>query len=169
MQVIKRNRNTVRKKYTVGSKQFKRTHKQTNIFSLMKAALLKRRSFICNYQRLTYHLPTFSTHKPDTGTPFICFKTVQVTFYVAWSGFNWRRINKTVLDWIKPTGGKFLLKFGALQEIQVLRGGANYRNRKWEAKVFEKVYDVMWKPIIFLLNSGVLTIWQKISEIPDGR
>ena len=30
-------------------------------FSLMKTALPKRRSFICNYQRLTYHLPTFNT------------------------------------------------------------------------------------------------------------
>ena len=31
-------------------------------------------------------------------------------------------------------------KFGALQGMKVLRGGANYRNRKWEAKDFEKVY-----------------------------
>ena len=38
----------------------------------MKAALPKRRSFICNYERLTYHLPTFSTHKRYVGTPFIC-------------------------------------------------------------------------------------------------
>ena len=36
------------------------------------AALPKRRSFICNYQRLTYHLPTFSPHKRYAGTPFIC-------------------------------------------------------------------------------------------------
>ena len=40
----------------------------------MKAALPKRRSFICNYQRLTYHLPTFSTHKRYVGNPFICTK-----------------------------------------------------------------------------------------------
>ena len=32
---------------------------RTHILSLMKAALSKHRSFICNYQRLTYHLPTF--------------------------------------------------------------------------------------------------------------
>ena len=31
---------------------------RTHIFSLMKAALPKCRSFICNYQRITYHLPT---------------------------------------------------------------------------------------------------------------
>ena len=40
----------------------------------MKAALPKRRSFICNYQRLTYHLPTFSTHKRYVGNPFVCTK-----------------------------------------------------------------------------------------------
>ena len=40
----------------------------------MKAALPKRRSFICNYQRLTYHLPTFSTHKRYAGNPLICTK-----------------------------------------------------------------------------------------------
>ena len=40
----------------------------------MRAAFPKRRSFICNYQRLTYHLPTFSTHKRYSGNPFICTK-----------------------------------------------------------------------------------------------
>ena len=42
------------------------------IFSLMKAASPKRGSFACNYQRLTYHLPTYNTHKRYAGTPFIC-------------------------------------------------------------------------------------------------
>ena len=41
------------------------------IFSLMKAALPKRRSFICNYQRLTYHPPPFNTPKRYTETHFI--------------------------------------------------------------------------------------------------
>ena len=41
-------------------------------FSLMKAASPKRGRFICNYQRLTYHLPTYNTHKRYAGTPFIC-------------------------------------------------------------------------------------------------
>ena len=45
-----------------------------HIFFLMKAALPKRRRFICNYQRLTYHLPTFNTHKRYAGTPFICIQ-----------------------------------------------------------------------------------------------
>ena len=38
----------------------------------MKAALPKRRSLIYFYQRLTYLLPTFNTHKRYAGTPFIC-------------------------------------------------------------------------------------------------
>ena len=42
---------------------------RTHIFSLIKAALPKRRGFIWNYQRLTYHLPTFNTHKRYAGTP----------------------------------------------------------------------------------------------------
>ena len=42
---------------------------RTHIFSLMKAALPKLWTFIRNYQRLTYHLPTFNTHKRYAGTP----------------------------------------------------------------------------------------------------
>ena len=40
----------------------------------MKATLPKRRRFNCNYQRLTYHLPTFSTHKYYSENPIICTK-----------------------------------------------------------------------------------------------
>ena len=46
----------------------------SHIFFLMKAALPKRRRFICNYQRLTYHLPTFNTHKRYARIPFICIQ-----------------------------------------------------------------------------------------------
>ena len=42
---------------------------RTHIFSLMKAALPKLWTFIRNYQRLTYHLPTFNTHQRYAGTP----------------------------------------------------------------------------------------------------
>ena len=55
------------------------------IFSLMKAALPKRRSFICNYRRLAYHLPTFNTHKRYVGTAFIIrFFCV----FVGWENFR---------------------------------------------------------------------------------
>ena len=51
----------------------------------MKAALPKRRSFMCNYQRLSYHLPTFNTHKRYAGTPFICGN---VTVKKYWTDVN---------------------------------------------------------------------------------
>ena len=42
--------------------------------TLMKAALPKRRSFFFpDYQRLTYHLPTFNTHKRYAGTPLYLY------------------------------------------------------------------------------------------------
>ena len=54
-------------------------------------------------------------------------------------GFDWRRISKTVRDWINPQEENFFCKFGTLQGVKVFRAGANYRNRKWEGKVSEKV------------------------------
>ena len=55
----------------------------TRIFSLMKAALPERRSFICNYQRLTYHLSTFNTHKRYAETPLLF---VPFFLYLRWNG-----------------------------------------------------------------------------------
>ena len=61
--------------------------------------------------------------------------------HVSWGviGFDWRRISKTVRDWINQQEENFSRKFGALQGIKVLRVGANYRNWEWEAKDWEKV------------------------------
>ena len=62
---------------------------RTDIFSLMKAALPKRRSFICNYRRLTYHLPTFNTHKRYVRTAFIIrFFCVFVGWENFWGGWG---------------------------------------------------------------------------------
>ena len=47
----------------------------------MKVALPIRRSLICNYQRLTYPLPTFNTHKRYAGTPlFVCNSCTVICF-----------------------------------------------------------------------------------------
>ena len=80
--------------------------------------------------------------QPAKNTQFnsIWIKTVQVTFHAAWSGLiNCASVKPFVIGWNLQEENSSC-KFGALQGIKVLRGGANYRNRKWEAKDFEKVY-----------------------------
>ena len=48
----------------------------------MKVALPKRRSFICDYQRLTYPLLTFNTHKRYAGTPLFVSNSCTVICFV---------------------------------------------------------------------------------------
>ena len=54
----------------------------------MKAALPKRRSFICDYLRLAYHLPTFNTHKRYAGTLLFVSNSCTVICFVRCSTRN---------------------------------------------------------------------------------
>ena len=69
---------------------------------------------------------------------------------MAWSGFiDGASVKPFVIEeWLNKTYRRKIppVKFGALQGIKVLRAGANYRNRKCEAKDFKKVW---WSSIFF--------------------
>ena len=113
----------------------KKSHQVTSFCRELFASLSRVFSRVCvvaSCQSMSKQVRTMNRNLDQNISSHVTYGVI---------GFDWRRISKTVRDWIKPFGRKIpAVNFGAPQLIKVLRAGANYRIRKWEAKDFEKIY-----------------------------